>query len=204
MAVIDNRRLREELRLERAGQVVTPPPRQFKSLVDICQEQIMKKCIGKIETLDVLFVANELSLEHLREECMRTIRFKYAFFKEITEEGYLQQLCGEEAILEFEQSLAETNRFRRNSRQEGVVLEKPQSELVPVDAQAYDAQGNRIFYPKAALISGVKWPTGIDASKREEWLSDEEFEATFGMDKASFALQNKFKKERLKKEKGLW
>lgn len=39
------------------------------------------------------------------------------------------------------------------------------------------------FYPLKSLLAGVAWPSDVDPSKREQYLSPSEFEKTFGMTK---------------------
>jgi hypothetical protein len=39
------------------------------------------------------------------------------------------------------------------------------------------------YYPLKCLVAGVAWPSGVDPSKREQFLSPIEFEKTFGMTK---------------------
>ncbi|CAN0502590.1 unnamed protein product [Discosporangium mesarthrocarpum] len=45
---------------------------------------------------------------------------------------------------------------------------------------------------------------GVDPSCREQYLSDEEFYEVFGMTKADFAAQPKWKQQSQKKSKGLF
>jgi hypothetical protein len=178
--------------------------RVVKDLVDICQDQLRKRVIGKIETVLVLEVANELNLAELRADCLRTIRFKYEFFKEITEEAYLKDLIGDEETVHMERASIDRNKFKRYIRQEGTVLEQQAAPTVAEHLPAYDMDGNRNVFPVEALLGGVKWPAGIDPAKREEWLSDGDFENLFKMSKEQFRTIGRFQKERLKKDVKLW
>jgi hypothetical protein len=47
-------------------------------------------------------------------------------------------------------------------------------------------------------------PNGIDPSKREQYLSDTDFEKIFAMDNAAFARLPSWKKTTLKKRAGLF
>jgi hypothetical protein len=178
--------------------------RRVKSLQDICAAQLSKYVVGKIQTLEVLALANELMLKELRADCIRAIRFKYEFFKEATEDGYLLELCGEDEIEEMEKALRDKDKFKRVAKQEGTILKRRDTEFSEADARAYDDTGSKIFYPREALVGGVKWPVGIDPGRREEWLSDAEFEKIFGMDRKSFRELGAFKRERLKRDNNLW
>ncbi len=50
----------------------------------------------------------------------------------------------------------------------------------------------------------AKFPAGVDPSKKEEYLSNSEFVTLFGVDKATFAGQPKWKRDAKKKELGLF
>ena len=47
-------------------------------------------------------------------------------------------------------------------------------------------------------------PEGVDRSMREHYLSDADFEAVFGVDKATFFAQPKWKRTQQKKRHGLF
>ncbi|EFC46702.1 coronin [Naegleria gruberi] len=67
---------------------------------------------------------------------------------------------------------------------------------------------NKLFthktYSYAILTSGANIPEGIDKSKLESYLSNEEFQKVFGMDKKKFATLQNWKQTSLKKEKNLF
>ena len=60
------------------------------------------------------------------------------------------------------------------------------------------------YYPIECLRSGVKWPSGVDPAKREQFLSPTDFETIFDMSKEKFEKLDKYKRIRLKKEKDLF
>ena len=60
------------------------------------------------------------------------------------------------------------------------------------------------YYPVEALIKGVRWPKNVDPSKREEYLSPEDFASVFRMSKKTFAQLTTYVKIRMKKEKDLF
>nr|2RJV_A Chain A, Villin-1 [unidentified]2RJW_A Chain A, Villin-1 [Gallus gallus]2RJW_B Chain B, Villin-1 [Gallus gallus] len=47
-------------------------------------------------------------------------------------------------------------------------------------------------------------PRGVDPSRKENYLSDEDFKAVFGMTRSAFANLPLWKQQNLKKEKGLF
>jgi hypothetical protein len=59
-------------------------------------------------------------------------------------------------------------------------------------------------YPLEALVQGSTWPAGIDVTKREQYLSDSDFQSVFRMSKAEFNQKDKFVRLRLKKEHNLF
>ena len=62
------------------------------------------------------------------------------------------------------------------------------------------------FLPLAELRADAAALTarGIDASHREQYLSDPEFAATFGMDRGAFAQLPTWKRNNAKKKAGLF
>ncbi|XP_066432124.1 villin-1 isoform X2 [Eleutherodactylus coqui] len=61
-------------------------------------------------------------------------------------------------------------------------------------------------YPAEVLINKTadELPPGVDACRKEEYLSSEEFAAIFGMPPAAFQVLPEWKKQTLKKAKGLF
>lgn len=59
-------------------------------------------------------------------------------------------------------------------------------------------------YPLEALVQGAAWPSDVDPSKREEYLSDTDFASVFKMTKLDFRQKDKFVRLRLKKEHKLF
>jgi len=90
--------------------------------------------------------------------------------------------------------------------------EMKESSSKPADAlktsatqtSALDYQGP--FYPYEALKNKKfdELPAGVDPSKKEMYLSDEEFRKVLGMGKADFFAHKDWKKKKLKSEAGIW
>lgn len=70
-----------------------------------------------------------------------------------------------------------------------------------VDCVTTDENGP---YPIEALLEGVKWPEGLDPTRREEYLSSLDFIAVFKMDKETFMKLSTFMQIRLKKQSKLF
>lgn len=60
------------------------------------------------------------------------------------------------------------------------------------------------IYPLRALLAGVQWPADVDPKNREMHLSDADFLAVMGMEKASFHQLPKFKRVNKKKDTNLF
>lgn len=75
----------------------------------------------------------------------------------------------------------------------------------PVEPQRVDFETREDgTFPYEALKSGVAWPEGVEVSRRESYLNDEEFRTVFGISKTEFSALDKIMRQRLKKEKLLW
>ena len=60
------------------------------------------------------------------------------------------------------------------------------------------------FYPYEALKSGVEWPSNVDPTRRETFLSDDDFFNIFQMTKEEFRQLPNFVRKRIKQEKELF
>eukprot|EP00401_Gymnodinium_catenatum_P063170 CAMPEP_0117475494 /NCGR_PEP_ID=MMETSP0784-20121206/9825_1 /TAXON_ID=39447 /ORGANISM="" /LENGTH=628 /DNA_ID=CAMNT_0005269745 /DNA_START=1 /DNA_END=1888 /DNA_ORIENTATION=+ len=72
-----------------------------------------------------------------------------------------------------------------------------------VDLQNSGATRER-FYPLAELACPAPWPDDVDPARREDWLSDVDFEAILCMSRSAFAAQPLWKRRMQKKEKKLF
>jgi hypothetical protein len=76
-------------------------------------------------------------------------------------------------------------------------------KLVHVGVESLQISGAG-FIPYLTLKDAGDLPSGVDPAKKEMSLSDEEFDAIFGMDKATFASLAPWKRNVKKKEVGLF
>jgi len=76
--------------------------------------------------------------------------------------------------------------------------------LTPEAVQPQRKEVGSKFYELEKLLTHKKWPADVEPSERQKWLSPEEFLKTFCMTKEEFEVQPKWKRIRLKKEKGLF
>ena len=63
---------------------------------------------------------------------------------------------------------------------------------------------SRHVYPLSMLTAGMQWPADVDPAHRDQYLSNDEFEAVFGMTMAAFEGLPLWKGRQLKIEHGLW
>ena len=66
----------------------------------------------------------------------------------------------------------------------------------------FEAASSSSFHSLDDLKKGV--PAGVDPASKEQYLSDADFQAIFGMDKAAFAALKEWKRKDLKKQRGLF
>lgn len=64
--------------------------------------------------------------------------------------------------------------------------------------------GHKDFLPLSQLACPAPWPEGVEAARREEWLSPEDFLRAFGMTKEQFSVLPDWKKVMIKKGAKLW
>jgi hypothetical protein len=76
---------------------------------------------------------------------------------------------------------------------------------VPTATPAQDKPGVEGFLSLEDLRNADVWKVkGVDAGSREKYLSDEAFDAVFGMSKSAFEALPKWKRDGKKKEHGLF
>lgn len=68
---------------------------------------------------------------------------------------------------------------------------------------APNALGPQSYYPLSSLTK-QPYPEGIDARRREVYLSPEDFARIFKVSKEGFAAYKPWKQEKMKREAGLW
>jgi hypothetical protein len=59
-------------------------------------------------------------------------------------------------------------------------------------------------YPYTALRSGLKWPSNVDPTRREDFLNDDDFQQCFKMSKEEFRRLPLYLRQRMKKDKELF
>ena len=69
---------------------------------------------------------------------------------------------------------------------------------------ARQTSASRHMYPLYMLMTGMQWPADVDPAHRDQYLSNNEFEAIFGMTRAAFGDLPQWKGRQLKIECGLW
>jgi len=176
-------------------------PRGVQTLLELCVRDLKRLYLGKVETLQLLDLANELDLRDLREETLGAIRFSYDFFRDAAGEDLLRELCGEREVAGMETARTERERSRRYLRQQGTVLEPVATEYT---TRSTGEEETLACYPYEALIAGVQWPKGVDPARREDWLSDQDFEKHLKMTREAFKALPFFKRQARKKDARLW
>lgn len=124
---------------------------------------------------------------------LESIKSRFPFMLEKYGEARLKEILPES---DFRSCLtafqAEQAVKKRVSTLKGTILDPTE---VYID-EKYKSSG---FYPVEALVQGVKWPSDVDATKREQYLNPEDFVTIFGMSKESFNALPKIKRIELRK-----
>ncbi|KAM8966405.1 villin-like protein isoform 2-T2 [Pelodytes ibericus] len=82
---------------------------------------------------------------------------------------------------------------------------QPQSQPKPNAGSHTVSNGNQCFDPSLLLNKVAEdLPDGVDPTRKEIYLSEEDFASILGMSKASFSQLPKWKQQNLKKESGLF
>lgn len=76
------------------------------------------------------------------------------------------------------------------------------SPAVASSAASQPAPGSK-YYPVSTLTGSAPLPAGVDASRKEDYINDDEFMMLFKMDRASFAKLPGWKQKRMKQKLNL-
>lgn len=177
---------------------------QIPTLLDICVSSILKDkkyrtTLGSLElycTLSNHFINPKFSKIHAH--CVGIIRDTYPML--LTKYGYeeLSKVIEEEDLAILQKQYEDSQYIKRRfDALKGTILE-------PTSTCVSDENMKLGKYPLAALRQGVAWPAGVDPTRREEYLIDEEFQSVFKMTLSEFQSLDKFMRVRLKKQHGLF
>lgn len=119
------------------------------------------------------------------------------------DEELIRNILGPEYFDSFKKTMEESALAKKTIKayRSGSILEREMQGLTEAEQEMATKQG---IYPYRVLKAGVKWPDGIDITKRETYLGDIEFEEVFGMSKEAYQSMRKHKRDLLKKEKNLF
>ena len=80
----------------------------------------------------------------------------------------------------------------------------PAAPVAPAAPAAASSAPTMATFSLAELKAPGPYPAGVDAHERENYLSDADFRAVFGVDKAAFGAQAKWKRDAAKKKADLF
>lgn len=148
---------------------------------------------------------DQSELIKLRDQSKMEIRKSFAAILKYYEgeEDVIAQIIGEEEFKALYDDLKEREEAKEafSKYRRGSVLKKDSSALTQEEEILFETK--RIL-PYRVLKTGTKWPSDIDTTKREHYLSDEEFSSVFGMDRAAFDKLYSYNKTIIKKEKQMF
>ena len=119
------------------------------------------------------------------------------------ENDIIAKIIGEKYFQHFSDTLKEKQEGKdafANYRR-GSVLEKESNTLTKEEKEIFETKH---ILPYRILKAGVQWPENIDSTKREQYLSDEEFSFIFGMDRSAYNKLYSYQRTALKKEKHMF
>lgn len=174
------------------------------SLQDICIQQLMP-CKVHRDSLMPLYaqikpVASSAKLEDLKRKLKVEIIDFYQYFRDNNHVDYIKECIGNEFYEKCEDVLAERLRIKKTmvvSTSSGQIIERELYRQTSNETKTAEQHG---IYPYEALKQGRLWPDHVDVTKREQYLSDTEFESIFNMTKAAFEKLDKHKRKQLKQE----
>jgi hypothetical protein len=152
-----------------------------------------------IATTTSLRISNLLAIPELKtlnEKCIMYLRDRYVLLKERYTEEDLIAVFEHDGIEKLEEDLKE--RLKIESRFKdlaGLALDRIEVEHTKIDGG---------YYPYSSLKQGVAWPDDVDVTRREDYLSPEEFRVVFGLTKEDYLSKAKHVQLRMKKEKLLF
>eukprot|EP00388_Colpodella_angusta_P027818 GDKK01010569.1.p1 GENE.GDKK01010569.1~~GDKK01010569.1.p1 ORF type:complete len:172 (-),score=6.01 GDKK01010569.1:85-600(-) len=166
------------------------------NLAEICISCI--KNSAKFKTLEgLLLIYSKLdsgnpTFLNIRGYAIRNLSERYPMLYDRYGEEEMRLIFSPEDFERFEKerlsSLEIKNRF---AYLKGSILEP-----IAKDVKATE-EG---FYPLEVLVQGAAWPTNIDPTKRETYLSENDFHAVFKMSKSEYLSKDRHVRLRLKKE----
>ena len=167
--------------------------REIKSLQEICIEIVMRQ---PLESRLIAFSA--LKESTLSYRCLTNLSACFGSLQERYDKDTLIEMMGDHyymrAYKQWESSLLNVRRFRSYV---GQVLDTPSTTNSEED-------NDSPYYSYERLKSGVIWPSDVDPSCRETYLSDADFENILAMSKDAFNRLKPYMKIRIKKEKLLF
>lgn len=135
--------------------------------------------------------------EQLYLEVMKKINYIYPMIKEKYKKEEIIEFFHEQDLIVFEKNFAEFVETKKKFESlKGTIVE-------PIDTGTITPTDDG-YYPLNALIQGVSWPKHIDPTKREQYLSPNDFFNVFQMTKDEFLKKDKYLRLRLKKEHQLF
>ena len=178
------------------------PSAKICSLNELCVRAILDGGFPNTidEAADVCLRIPDMSsipnYRNLWNSVHRLLKDRASMLLEYYDNVELERCFGTDVILSLRKMSVESVDAKKKmaNYRKGEVIEREgigYEERNPIDG----------FYPIEALTKGVQWPKSVDPTKREEYLSPEDFVTVFGMPKNTFTQLATYVKVRLKKEK---
>ena len=180
------------------------------SLQDLCLRQLaacrihrdsLMSFYSQVKTLVTWSIGEGgvmLKLDELKRRLEVEIMDFYQYFKDRNSVECIKANIGCELYEMCEDALVERQRVKKTlveSTTSGHVIERRLYRQTSDEERTTKQQG---VYPYKALKEGMLWPNDVDPTRREQYLSDIEFENVFNMTKTEFEGLNRYKRRQLK------
>ena len=162
------------------------------SLFDLCVDFLSKVDIPRDQLLNVYSYINNIcskDIQRLKNHLLKQIEQYYAFFLQKYGMEYIESSTSKDEFLKLNDSYQSRLKIEKNFSNKGVIIDRVKLEI---------PSSSDNFYPLEFLLQGVEWPASVIPNKREEYLSDKDFESLFKISKDKFKLLDKFKQKELK------
>lgn len=189
-------------------------PSIVPSLQELVMSEVLKMSASSVEGLleacailapNRWVVHDEDSQVQQRAVLLKKVESKWSMIRTQYDPEQLQDLFTEEEIEKLDEAVESMEEARRKTAtwRSGDVVERRAS----VQQLSEEDKKNATIgiYRYESLKQGLKWPDGVDSTKRETYLSEDEFITVFkGVSKADFAKLPQYEKIRMKKDVSLF
>ncbi|CAD7701852.1 unnamed protein product [Ostreobium quekettii] len=140
----------------------------------------------------------------LKNKCMQFVTNTFESVRQIMGDEALRRILPEEVTARLEEAAKERAETIRKVRIEGKVVEREALGEEPKEENLGPSVSGEVAHRYDNLRAGVRWPSNVDPTRREEYLTEEEFKKVFWCSYSEYQQYPQWKQLWLKKEKELF